>query len=402
MMMNFKGKWKLFRARFIAHLFLLIVIFLVVSCKGADEAVELPENNDTAVSSSLVLTPDASDANTTPAPTATMIPLASPTFPPTAVPTETPANEVVIDPDIKLTNTHQTEDGRLVVNYPDGWYSSGLRKPGETVNNAAISNNSSGFTGSPGQLLIQIFEPVYVMELFGIADTSVVTLEDIYTAIISGNEQGLLENGSEPKYLSLNRRELLRLDFMMPQFDTIMLSLRTTDGYIVQMNAVMSPGEINIFEDTVLAIASTLDYTAPDRDILEGSPASVVRDHFNFVQSGDLQGVLSLYCQQDLIFKEVLDFLVEDATDIEDIDEAFETIVEFDRALTRPDFSHLFYQTVLLEEGERATVRISGNVTITNSEGDRELVPYLDFTPVRTDGWRLIWENSQWRICLWS
>jgi hypothetical protein len=110
---------------------------------------------------------------------------------------------VVIDPDIELTSHHETEDGRLAMNYPAEWYLTGLRNPGETVNNVAISNNSSGYTGNPGQILVQIFEPVYVMELFSIADTSVATLEDIYAAITSGNEPELLENGGEPQILSL-------------------------------------------------------------------------------------------------------------------------------------------------------------------------------------------------------
>lgn len=321
---------------------------------------------------------------------------------PTPMPTETPANEVVIDPDIELTSHHETGDGRLVMEYPDGWYLTGLRKPGETVNNVAISNNSSGYTGNSGQILVQIFEPVYVMELFGIPDTSAASLEDIYAAITSGNEPELLENGGEPQILSLNGRELLRLDFSLPQYDTMMLSLRTTDGYIVQMNAVMAPGELGKFEDTVMAIASTLDYTAPERELPEGSPVAVVQEHFQIVQSGELQDVQALYCQQDLITMEILNVLIEEGTGFEDIEEAFGTFAGVDRALTTPDFSHLFYQTVLLEEDERAIVRISGNVLLTNSKGERELVPYLNFTPMDTDGWRLIWEDSQWKLCTLS
>jgi hypothetical protein len=328
--------------------------------------------------------------------------IANETLPSTSMPTETPANEVVVNPDVELAGHHETGDGRLVVSFPEEWYTTSLRKPGETVNNIAMSNNSSGYTGNSGQILVQIFEPVYVMELFGIADTSVTSLEDIYAAITSGDEPELLENGGEPQFLSLNGRELLRLDFSLPQYDTMMLSLRTTDGYIVQMNAVMAPGEIEQFEDTVMAIASTLDYTAPERELAEGSPAAVVQEHFQIVESGELQDVQTLYCQQDLIAMEILNALIEEGTGFENIEETFETLAGADRALTAPDFSHLFYQTVLLEEEELAIVRISGNVVLTNSEGERDLVPYLNFTLMDTDGWRLIWEGNQWKICTLS
>jgi hypothetical protein len=201
---------------------------------------------------------------------------------------------------------------------------------------------------------------------------------------------------------ALNGRELLRLDFSLPQYDTMMLSLRTTDGYIVQMNAVMAPGELDQFEDTIMAIASTLDYTTPERVIPEGSPAAVVQEHFQIVESGELQDVQALYCQQDLIAMEILNVLIEEGTGFENVEETFETLAGADRALSTPDFSHLFYQTVLLEEEELAIVRISGNVILTNSQGERELVPYLNFTPMDTDGWRLIWQDNQWKICTLS
>ena len=385
-------------------LLILIALFFVACGSNAGEYIEPTTSTaETAINNgSPAIVTVGKPGPTEPPLTATSdpTPTSEPTEEPTAVPTETPASKVIINPEIELPNAVDTGDGRLVVNYPDTWYATGLRQPGETVNNVAISNNSGGFTGDSGQILVQIFEPVYVMELFGILDTSTVTLEDIYTAIISGNEQNFPENGGEPQYLSLDGRELLRLDFTVPQYDTLMLSKRTSDGYIVQMNAVMAPGELDQFEDVVMAIAATLDYIAPDRDIPEGSPADVIQRHFQMIASGNFQDTEELYCQQDLIMFGIFEDLVGEATDIEISDETFETITGFARAMAVPDFSNLFYQTVLLEQEEQAIVRVSGNVIITNSEGERQLVPYLKFTPADSDGWRLIWENNQWKICV--
>lgn len=358
-------------------LFAVLLAFLMAACSSNQEAV--PETTDSTVISP-VSTPVASSTVTLPVSTST----------PTASPTATyiPIPNLTVNPRIDLSQSHESEDGRLTVQYPEGWTYSGFRLPNETVNNGIIRLDGS-------EVSLQIIEPIYVIELLGVEDTSKMSMESLLAASANLDSELVPYIESSAIY-SLEGREVGITRVRTSDKDLDSYIIRNTDGFVTILNATAPVGQLQSVEAETIAIASSLEYKAPNQTLQPNDPSAFVFNYISALDEGDTDEAQSMFCATDQLYGSFFKYLAED-TGTPEIVDAIEELAS-DVQEYNFDYSHLFYQTVLTQENA-AIVRVSGNVFI--SDGQKTTaIPFRYVQPFNVDFFPLNRSGNGWTICV--
>ncbi len=165
-----------------------------------------------------------------------------------------------------LTEQYVSPNGSLTLSYPAGW---ALEEDSGLV---AITNDPNAFDADslpPGAVGIIVIEPSVVG--FLVSGSPNLSMADILATLaydLSGGELALESFAPEP--VTINDQPALRLDFTFSMSSAVLLALDQGADDTVIVVALASPGGLDAFEETILAIAASVEYTAPWHAMFQG------------------------------------------------------------------------------------------------------------------------------------
>lgn len=302
-----------------------------------------------------------------------------------------------------LPEVYRSEDGRLSFRYPSGWVFDS-KTPEAVSLKLRLANGSDGLSGKPGQVAIEFVDPVFVMEMAAMLESSGASLLDVLRAYATAAAgQKAIQNAGEPQEVNLSDRSALIWEIPAADFDLMYLAAKGGDGTIYVVKAAVSKGELDNFLPAFLAIAETSNFIAPAREQLD-APALAVRSYLEFVvQHPDWDEALNYMCLQQRtnmqLMIEMFRFLVGNTTDFDPdlLDDLMRAYLAFGAARLETDVSHLYYDTVTATDNV-ALVNVMGNLmTSSGPAGERRIVPFHQF--VNRNQYRLVKESGQWLLC---
>lgn len=164
-----------------------------------------------------------------------------------------------------LTEEYTSPSGSLSLSYPAGWAYQ------EDAGMLALSNDPAAFESSgipAGAVGLIVIEPSLLGVLTGGQDMG---FEEMMAMLAVGlSEGGVDVNSLEPEQIAVGDRPATRLFFTVEGNDVLLLGLDLGDGNVAAVVALVAPGELDQFEDTVLAIAESIEYAPPWRAMLQG------------------------------------------------------------------------------------------------------------------------------------
>lgn len=163
-----------------------------------------------------------------------------------------------------LTEEYFSASG-LSLSYPGDWLVQ------EDAGMVALSNDPNAFGSDdipPGAVGVIIIEPPTVN---AVAGGTYDTLESLLTLLAVDISEGELDSASlKPQPATIGGRPAARLIANDTANDVLLLAIDLGDTGPAVVAAVTAPGELSRFEDTVLAIAATIEYMSPWRAIFQG------------------------------------------------------------------------------------------------------------------------------------
>ena len=164
-----------------------------------------------------------------------------------------------------LTEQYTSPSGSLSLSYPAGWAYE------EDTGMLALSNDPAAFqadTIPPGAIGLVILEPSTLGMLTGGQEMS---LQDLMSMLAMGlSEGGVDATTLAPEQITIGDRSAMRLLFNIEQNDVLLLAIDLGDENSVVVVALLAPGELGQFEDTVLAIAESIEYAPQWHAMLTG------------------------------------------------------------------------------------------------------------------------------------
>lgn len=297
----------------------------------------------------------------------------------------------------------ETDNERLNVMTPEGWLQSvpksvsDIYESFDNIYIVTMYNSEQGITGAANEMGFTVYEPVYVMEMIGVLDTDSESPETVLTAFL--NAQNISAGSAETLTLD-DGREAARIDV---DNDT-WLAFRSSDETVVIMQVMMADGQREAMLPTGLAIAATLDYPAPSRD-LDGAE-QVVSDFLLMLNSGEYGMALTQMCAEDVAALAMAGMALSGALDTgsEDISPYIPPADQPTEPTFVIDDSGRYIETVSLE-GSVAIVRAFGNVGVYHDDGRVEIIPHDEFffEPLRPfftpDTYRVERSGGVWQLC---
>ncbi len=163
-----------------------------------------------------------------------------------------------------LTGEYVSASG-LSLSYPGDWIVQ------EEAGIVALSNDPTAFDSDglpPGAVGVLILEPPTVKTL---ASGAAETPEDMLKSFAAELSGGELDAATlAPQATTLGDRPAARLDASYSANDVLLVALDFGDAGPVIVAALALPGELSRYEDTILALAATIEYTSPWRALFQG------------------------------------------------------------------------------------------------------------------------------------
>ncbi|MFV9507692.1 MAG: hypothetical protein AB4911_24335 [Oscillochloridaceae bacterium umkhey_bin13] len=314
----------------------------------------------------------------------------------TAIPATPTIPAAVIASDIALSEAYESFTSRLTLQYPDGWTIQGIRFGAlPVVSNYRLYNGTSPeFNAAPGEVVMTIIDPVRLIESLRVDPTKPLLPEealDLWQRTAPAEFQAGVYATTIARF---NERMFISREYTTETLDAVVYMLQSSDKYLTQVTAFMAPGELANFRDEILAIASTIDYQAPSRDLLAGTPAEAVAAYLAHVSVGEDPG--DRLCVQDRIFGRLVSLWQEsDESTYGNISRLVNEKIELLRDQIAIDYSQLFLETFYEKDGE-ALVSISGSVRVT--DGVTEVfIPFSQVDPL-AQVLPVVQENG-WAVC---
>lgn len=293
---------------------------------------------------------------------------------------------------------------RLSLQTPRGWYQVTRNQPNlsrfnnEDVYNIEIFNNPEGSARSAGNLRIQIYDPVQVMETAGLFDSREAELEDALNAFLSpsARSRGQLESIS----LSDNR-EALRFTLNRTRW----YALRSSDESITL--AEIDFGRQDDIADSgalVESIISTLDYPTPPQNTPQGN---AVNNMIEALFSDNPDSVLLNICAEDaaatLLFIAGVDAFTDIWSGLPPSANSSTTLSSRQAQSATVDTSGLYYD-VVSESEDAVSVRLMGNLRLVAPDGTAEIRPMETsvgpaFSRFGQNTYRVQEQDGFWVVC---
>jgi Tol biopolymer transport system component len=258
-----------------------------------------------------------------------------------------------------------------------------------------IANNYSGFSGNSGEISILLADPLMTAEFaeltFDQESDPVRALQDLVRIFYRG--QTLNYVTQTPQRTSRFGRDLVSWDFDTSFGAVTTLLMRSSDGTWFYGSLTTRRGEREQALEEAGELLGSLDYPAPPAQLQTNTPEYAAAGYISAIADGDLDKALEFSCLEARALNEIALTI---AGPLEDLVRAgFQLVVE----ATNIDVSNLRYQTVNLE-GNRAFVRVGGNIALTNIEtNEHELWPYWQYVNGGKDYIQVVYELGEWRIC---
>lgn len=318
----------------------------------------------------------------------------------TPISTEIPATPTipaaVISSDIALNASYESFTGRLTLKYPDGWTIQGIRFGAlPVVSNYRLHNGTSPeFNATPGEVVMTIIDPVRLIESLRVDPTKPLLPEEALDLWQRTAPAEFQDGVYETIIARFNERMFISREYTTDTLDAVVYFIRSSDGYLNQVIAFMAPGELVDFRDEILAIASTIDYRAPSRELRAGTPAETVAAYLTHVSAGEDPG--DRLCIQDNFFGKLVNLWQEsDESTYGSISRFVGEGIELLQGQLEIDYTQLFFETFHEERGE-ALVAISGLIRVT--DGVTEVfIPFSQVDPI-AQVLPVVQENG-WAVC---
>lgn len=306
-----------------------------------------------------------------------------------------------------FTENFSSANKRLRFRHPDGWAFAEQAEPISQVSNGAINNlkmfnSPGGYSGTPNEMALTIYEPVYVMETASIIDSTKVELQHVLYPFVK-TELKEIPRSDRPKLNVLEKitvcdKPLVRTTAQVEGNTIIWVASRNSDKTVTITKIQLPAGQLEELMPTPLSLISTLDYSAPPHTVrdLDG-PAIAAKEFMIAMTQGNLDDGINMICTPERLFFSIADFFLSDM---------FNTNVIENLALEgyKLDDSYRYYETVWTgkdDEGdESAFIRVSGHIVHIHPDGNQYIVAQSR-APIfgRSTLIRVEKENGVWRVC---
>jgi hypothetical protein len=274
----------------------------------------------------------------------------------------------------------QEQYGTMSFSYPPGWEVDKVNKSKQGAFNENYYMQPSGqqFYGRRGEVVIRIFEPMYVMEQTkSLSAAFSVSLFNKFNAVISdGNTSAtrtLTRNGT--KYFEVSQKG-------DEGFETRTIGIRSPRGNLYILCIAAAPVITSSHEQFLFQVAESIKGGEPAPGL--SVPESAVKNWYAALGAGNYDQMKAVSCASAQQFSSIADILLS----------AFDFPVSA-RALASGgamfNYSHLQYYTVVAND-EVAAVRICGNVVNPNGT----VVPFSSYGK---NVFVVRYERGKWKVC---
>jgi hypothetical protein len=233
-----------------------------------------------------------------------------------------------------------------------------------------------------------------VIESLGIGSTASMAPEEVLALWRETAPAELRAGAAEPVVESFDGRLAVHQQFETTSLDAVAYFIQNNEGYVTQLVAFMAPGELADFQNTVQAIAASLEYGVPEQNPAPDEPAYAVASYLELAAAGE--DPAAFMCTQDRVSRQLVDIWIEnDDSTYANIIESVEDSAELIRDQIEIDYSLLFFETFHEENGE-ALVSVSGPVRITDGTTD-VFIPFSEVDPLAQV--LPILDENGWGIC---
>lgn len=275
------------------------------------------------------------------------------------------------------------EFGRIALRHPRGW-SGQLQRDTEDY----YLGNTTGFTGRSGQVFMRVYEPVRILEIARVQQYNPSQAFEIYQRFL------YVENGN----IAVADAEVVKTDIgsrtfwswvQRGRFDIVWTGFVNEYGVLNIISTGISSGELPRFIEDIYAVALTTTFIPPSPRL--DNPEQAMARYFYTIASNPTN-VRSHLCRGDRA--------IIDAADSLSGGRASGILADYFSlaSLTNSaNMSNLYYETKYFD-GNRAIVRVSGNVSFRNANGQTSLIPY---GKLGGNGgiFRLVREGGVWKTC---
>ena len=295
-------------------------------------------------------------------------------------------HEINWGPDLLTEHFVTGSNDRIQFSYPsewsllgsdwEAWYTGPNKGAYELniINDRRITWEDSRPKLTPGvanQIGIAIHEPTYVIETALIADPIGATLEEMAAAFVT-NQYGakVWSNFAHNDNTDLGQDAVLFInDRIGDEIDWMWLALRNADKTTTLVDIQTSDGQGRAFLPAVLAIAKTIEITAPDRQL--DPPEEAIRSYFNIVAQGKLQTAVWMSCADVIAINTILNIFLSTLGDADVVLPLhLNADLNADDSVTIDD-RFRYYETVKDDTASgSARVRVSGIVNLITEDGE--------------------------------
>jgi hypothetical protein len=247
----------------------------------------------------------------------------------------------------QVMQTYTSDSGVLAFNHPTGWQVfASDRLPSRLVENYAVQPKGQDFAGQPGQVVVRIFDPMFVVEEARVRLPA--TPDDLFQRFVRampGGRNATFGNRTHGGVTYLFASET------SDGFETSYAAIVTASGLLNVAGMATNPRETAQRLPLLFQMARSMSTPWPARP-LDGA-AQAVRNWYRVLRVGDVRALIPLACSEARASMLLASFA------------SLDTLNLIARASIGFDFSGLRYETVA-SGSAGSVIRVAGNIVAVN------------------------------------
>jgi hypothetical protein len=178
-----------------------------------------------------------------------------------------PAHVRAQDPLTPLTETITTSDGRLTVNYPEGW--AAMELFGVYLSNNAELLETFEFENLPRDAFLMVVLAGPINEMTNLSASA--TFEDVWEVAEEDAQGADFDDYVGPKTTEFQGMPAYRTIGKVDDQEAIYLYVDIGEGNILQAIVLANTGEMQRFSETIEAVVASAEYIPPAPPVITGS-----------------------------------------------------------------------------------------------------------------------------------